>query len=161
MKLLTYIWRNVRRNKLRSFLTILSVAFSLALMTILYGYLAMQRVSQAEAQKHDRVVVLNKLGFAAPMPIAHVDKISKMDGIVAATPFSWFGGNYEGKQNVFAQFGVEPETMFEIFSEYEIPDDQVAAFKKNRQGCVVDAGLAESMEWELSLIHISEPTRPY
>jgi len=149
MKLLNYIWRNVRRNKLRSFLTILSVAFSLALMTILYGYLAMQRVSQAEAQKHDRVVVLNKLGFAAPMPIAHVDKISKMDGIVAATPFSWYGGNYKGEQALFAQFGVEPETMFEVFGEYEIPEDQVAEFKSNRRACVVDVGLAESMEWEI------------
>ncbi len=65
MKLLTYIWRNVTRNKLRSSLTILSVGFSLALMTILYGYLAMQKVAEAEALKHDRIAVLNKLGFAA------------------------------------------------------------------------------------------------
>jgi uncharacterized membrane protein len=46
MKLVTYIWRNVARNKLRSGLTILSVGFSLALMTILYGYLAMQNVAE-------------------------------------------------------------------------------------------------------------------
>ena len=36
MKTLMYIWRNVRRNRLRSFLTVLSVGFSLALMTVLY-----------------------------------------------------------------------------------------------------------------------------
>ena len=41
MKLFQYIWRNATRNKLRSSLTILSVGFSLALMTVLYGYLAM------------------------------------------------------------------------------------------------------------------------
>jgi putative ABC transport system permease protein len=149
MKLLTYIWRNVRRNKLRSLLTILSVGFSLALMTILYGYLAMQDVSAAEAEKHDRLVVLNKLGFAAPLPIAHVDKISKMDGVVAASPFSWFGGKYKSKENQFACFAVEPETMFDIFSEYDIPEDQVAEFKKDRQGCVADQRLAEQMEWKL------------
>ena len=33
MKSLKYIWRNVKRNKLRTSLTILSVGFSLALMT--------------------------------------------------------------------------------------------------------------------------------
>ena len=42
VKLFKYIWRNATRNKLRSSLTILSVGFSLALMTVLYGYLAMQ-----------------------------------------------------------------------------------------------------------------------
>ena len=99
MKLLKYIWRNVTRNKLRSGLTILSVAFSLALMTILYGYLAMQNVSEREAAKHDRIAVLNKLGFAAILPIAYVDRISRMDGVIAATPFSWFGGNYKNQQD--------------------------------------------------------------
>ena len=117
MKLLTYIWRNVTRNKLRSSLTIMSVAFSLALMTILYGYLAMQNVAQAEAAKHDRLVVLNKLGFANPLPIAHAERIAKMDGVVATTPFSWFGGNYKSQRALFAQFGVEPKTIFDIFEE--------------------------------------------
>ncbi len=149
MQLLTYIWRNVTRNRLRSGLTIMSVAFSLALMTILYGYLAMQKVAESEAIKHDRIVVLNKLGFASPLPIAHVGRISKMDGIVAATPFSWYGGNYKSEQALFAQFGVEPETVFDIFNEYRIDDAQLAEFKKNKRGCVVDKTLAEQMEWSV------------
>ncbi len=149
MKLLIYIWRNVTRNKLRSGLTILSVGFSLALMTILYGYLAMQSVGEREAAKHDRLVVLNKLGFAAPLPIAHAERIRKMDGVTAVTPFSWFGGNYKGQQVPFAQFGVEPNSAFDVFEEYRIPDEQVAEFKKTKQGCVADAGLVEQMKWKL------------
>lgn len=149
MKLLTYIWRNVTRNKLRSSLTVLSVAFSLALMTILYGYLAMQNVALAEAEKHDRLSVLNKSGFAAPIPIAHVERIRRMDGVRAATPFSWFGGNYKGQQMPFAQFGVDPEFAFDVLDEYQIPDEQVAAFKKDRQGCVADKTLSEQMGWKL------------
>lgn len=39
MQILLYIWRNLRRNKLRSALTILSIGFSLALMTLLHGYI--------------------------------------------------------------------------------------------------------------------------
>lgn len=149
MKLLTYIWRNVTRNKLRSALTILSVGFSLALMTILYGYLAMQNVAAREAEKYDRLVVLNKLGFAAMLPIAHADRISKLPSIKAVTPFAWFGGTYKDQQSPFAQFGVEPKTYFEVFSEYKIPEDQVAAFKSDKQACVVDNQLAQQMEWEL------------
>lgn len=149
MKLLTYIWRNVTRNKLRSSLTIMSVAFSLALMTILYGYLAMQSVMEKEANKHDRVVVLNKIGFASPLPIAHANRISKMDSVDYVTPFQWYGGSYKSQQNLFAQFGVEPETAFEVFSEYKIDPAQVDEFKRVRQGCVADRRLAEQMEWEI------------
>ena len=149
MKLLIYIWRNVTRNKMRSCLTILSVGFSLALMTILYGYLAMQNVAAKESEKYDRVVVLNKLGFAAPLPIAHVDRVRKMDGVAAATPFAWFGGNYKEQQSPFAQFAVEPEFAFDVFSEYKIPAEQVSEFKSNRRGCVADKRLAEQMEWKI------------
>jgi putative ABC transport system permease protein len=149
MKLLIYIWRNVTRNKIRSGLTMLSVGFSLALMTILYGYLAMQDVAAEQAERYDRVVVLNKLGFAAPLPIAHVDRVRAMETVSAATPFSWFGGNYKSEQALFAQFAVDPEFAFDVFSEYEIPEDQVAAFKTNRRGCVVDYKLAEQMKWKI------------
>lgn len=149
MKLFTYIWRNVTRNKLRSSLTVLSVGFSLALMTILYGYLAMQKVAEAEAAKHDRLAVLNKLGFAALLPIAHVERIRKMEQVSAATPFSWFGGNYKSQQMPFAQFGVEPKYVFDVFQEYEIAGDQIEAFKNDKQGCVADRWLAEQMQWEI------------
>jgi putative ABC transport system permease protein len=149
MKLLTYIWRNVTRNKIRASLTVLSIAFSLALMTILYGYLAMQTVALDEAEKHNRLATLNNLGFASPLPIAIVDKISKIEGVVAATPFSWFGGSYKSQQMAFAQFGVEPKVAFDVFDEYKIPAEQVQAFKDDRQGCVADRRLAEQMGWKL------------
>ena len=139
MKLLTYIWRNVTRNKLRSSLTILSVGFSLALMTILYGYLAMQKVARAEADKHDRLAVLNKLGFAGA--VADRPRRSHSTRWMAwlrRHHFRWFGGNYKGQQFPFAQFGVEPKYAFDVFDEYEIHADQLAAFKNDRQGCVAD-----------------------
>ena len=149
MKLLTYIWRNVMRNKLRSFLTVVSIAFSLALMTILYGYLAMQNVAEREATKHDRLATLNKLGFANLVPISYVNRVSNLDGVVAATPFSWYGGNYQGQPALFAQFGVDPQTFFEVFAEYQIASDQASEFRNDRQACVVDKRLAEQMGWSV------------
>ncbi|TWT84374.1 Macrolide export ATP-binding/permease protein MacB [Planctomycetes bacterium CA13] len=149
MKLLLYIWRNVTRNKLRSGLTIMSVGFSLALMTILYGYLAMQDVVGQEADKYDRVVVLNKLGFASPLPIAHVGRVRALDSVASAMPFAWFGGNYENKQAMFAQFAVDPEVAFDIYGELEIAADQLEAFQSNRQGAVCSRALADQMGWGL------------
>ncbi|TWU59972.1 Macrolide export ATP-binding/permease protein MacB [Rubripirellula tenax] len=149
MKLLVYIWRNVTRNKLRSSLTVLSIGFSLALMTMLYGYLTMQTVAAEQSEKYDRVVVLNKLGFAAPLPIAHVGKVKALDSVETAMPFAWFGGNYLNKQALFAQFAVDPQVAFDIYKEFELPTDQLTAFKSNRQAAVCSKALAEQMNWKV------------
>lgn len=149
MKSLKYIWRNVMRNKLRSMLTVLSVGFSLALMTILYGYLAMQDQWGNEANKHHRIVVMNTQGFSGAVPIAYVDRVRGMEGIEAAVPYSWYGGTYKDQQMAFAQFGTDPQNVFKVWSEFKIDPDQLKAFQDNRQGCVADRKLADRMKWKI------------
>src|SRR5688572_19995878 len=107
MHIIIYIWRNVTRNKLRSILTILSVGFSLSLMTVLHGYMAMQSKWGNEAEKYNRIVVLNSQGFSGKLPIAYVERVRKTPGVEAAVPYAWFGGNYKEEQMPFAQFGTD------------------------------------------------------
>ena len=64
----------------------------------------------------------------------------------AATPFSWYGGKYKDEILPFAQFGVDPETVFEVMDEFTIPDDQLEAFRKNKDGCVIGRKLAAGQE---------------
>jgi putative ABC transport system permease protein len=149
MKLFIYIWRNVTRNKLRSCLTILSVAFSLALTTVLYGYLAMQDAWGQEAATRNRIVVMNKQGFSGPVPLAYIDRVRSIEGVLNAVPYSWFGGNYQEQQMPFAQFGTDPKNVFEVWNEMSIPADQLAQWQGDRQGCVADRRLAEKWKWKI------------
>ncbi len=149
MKLLQYIWRNVSRNKLRSSLTILSVGFSLALMTVLYGYLAMQEAWGKAAVKRQRIVVMNKQGFSGRMPIAYVERVRSTEGVVAAVPYAWFGGNLQEEQMPFAQFGTDPDEVFNVWNEMKIDPEQLATWQRERQGCVVDRKLAEKRKWNI------------
>jgi putative ABC transport system permease protein len=149
MKLFKYIWRNATRNKLRSMLTVLSVGFSLALLTVLYGYLAMQEVWSKEADKHNRIVVMNVQGFAGELPIAYVDRITRLDGIEASVPYVWYGGVYKDERMSFNQFGTDPQAAFNVWDEYTIPQDQLEAWQKNRRACVVDRRLAERRGWQV------------
>ncbi len=149
MKLIKYIWRNVTRNKLRSSLTILSVGFSLALMTVLYGYMAMQDQWGKEAVKHNRLVVMNIQGFSGPVPLAYVDRVREMDGVKAAVPYSWFGGNYKEEQMPFAQFATDAKEVFNVWPEFTISAEQYDAWLNDRQGCVVDRRLASKRGWEI------------
>lgn len=149
MQALIYMWRNVRRNKLRSMLTILSVGFSLALMTVLHGYMAMQEAWGIEAEKYHRIVVMNSQGFSGHLPISYVDRVCDIPGIKAATPYSWYGGHYKEEQMPFAQFGTDPQAVFDVWEELSIDSVQLAAWQNNRRGCVVDRRLAAKRGWKI------------
>lgn len=149
MHVLVYIWRNLKRNKLRSSLTILSVGFSLALLTVLHGYMAMQGEWGKEAEKHGRIVVMNVQGFSGEVPIAYVDRIRGIPGISAATPYAWYGGNYMDEKMPFAQFATDPKAVFDVWDEYHIDPAELASWQSTRSGCVVDRRLAEKRKWKI------------
>jgi putative ABC transport system permease protein len=149
MKTLKYVWRNVMRNKLRSGLTILSVGFSLALMTVLYGYMAMQKTWGKQAAKYNRIVVMNRQGFAGLLPIAYVDRVRRMEGVKAAVPYSWYGGIYKDETMPFAQFATDPQFVMQVWDEYTIDADQLRRWQSDRRGCVVDRRLAARKGWKI------------
>lgn len=149
MKYFKYIFRNVTRNKLRSLLTVLSMCISLALLTVLFGYLAMQDAWTDEASQHNRIVVLNIQGFSGMLPIAYVDRIRTMPDVKAAVPFMWFGGTYKEEKMSFAQFATDPSFLFNVWDEYVIDPAQMATWQADRQSCVVDRRTADRRGWKI------------
>jgi putative ABC transport system permease protein len=149
MKYLTYILRNVRRNPVRSFLTVASTGISLFLMMILVSFFAMNDEVAAGARVLNRVATLNANGFAGFIPIGRVKEVAQLDGVLAASPFSWYGGKYKDEILPFAQFCVDPETVFKVMDEFTLPDDQLRAFIDNRDACVIGRKLAEDKKLQL------------
>lgn len=149
MKSFIYIWRNITRNRLRSLLTILSIAFSLALMTLLYGYTTMQGMWGNQAAKYHRLVVMNIQGFSGMVPIAYVDRIRSVEGVKDAVPYSWFGGDYKTEKMPFAQFGTDPQHVFNVWEELKIDPEHLKAWQEDRRGCIADRYLAERYGWKI------------
>ncbi len=143
MKYLHYIFRNARRNPVRSMLTVASTAICLCLMMILVSFFAIRDDVAESTRVYNRVATLNANGFAGFLPIACVNEISRMDGVKAVTPFSWYGGKYENRVMPFAQFGVDPETVMTVLDEYKLSKEQLKAFKEDRVGCLIGRKLAE------------------
>ena len=71
-----------------------------------------------------------------------VREIAAIDGVVAATPFCWFGGKHQDEIMPFAQFGVDPDDVFKVLDEFTLPADQLKAFQENKDGCVIGRKLA-------------------
>jgi len=142
MKYLHYILRNARRNPVRSTLTVASTAICLCLMMILVSFFAISDDVNESTRVYNRIATLNANGFAGFLPIADVREISRLDGVKAATPFSWYGGKYQNEIMPFAQFGVDPDTVFSVIDEYIVPQEQIKAFQETRDGCVIGRKLA-------------------
>jgi putative ABC transport system permease protein len=64
---------------------------------------------------------------------------------------TWFGGKYidDKPANFFAQFATDPEEYFDVAADKIMPPEQLAAWKKDRAGCVVDANLAKKHNWNI------------
>jgi putative ABC transport system permease protein len=146
MRYLVYILRNSRRNPIRSLLTIASTGICLFLMMILVSFFAISDEVNASTRVYNRICCLNANGFAGMLPISCVEEISQLDGVQAATPLSWYGGKFQEEVLPFAQFGVDPKTIFTVLDEFKVPDDELKAFQEIRTGCVIGRKLADERQ---------------
>jgi putative ABC transport system permease protein len=109
----------------------------------------MQSVQSEVAKAHNRLTSMSTQGFAGPVPIACVDKVRQFEGIKAATPYRWYGGNYKDERAQFAQFGVDGDEVFKVWDEFEIDPEQLKDWQNDKEGCVVDRRLAERFDWKI------------
>ena len=149
MRYLKYIIRNALRNKIRSALTILSLCVCLSLMSILYGYLAMQDQFIPILAKGNRVIVMGIEGWLGQLPLAHQQTIQETKGVRSVIPYMWYMGTYQNRQTMFVQIGTQADQIFEVFDECSISPEQMKAWKSNRQGCVVDRITANRYDWKV------------
>jgi len=85
------------------------------------------------------------------IPIYYREKIRTVPGVVHVVPMTWFGGKYKDDkpENYFAQFATDPDEYFDVAADKVMPADQLAAWKRDRAGCVVDVDLARKHNWRI------------
>jgi putative ABC transport system permease protein len=151
MTLTRFVTKNAFRNKRRSALTVLSIAFSLLLLTLMMTIWRAFYLDQGSAESAERLVVRHRVSLTFSLPGFYREKIRAIPGVVSVVPVSWFGGIYKDQkpENFFAQFGTDPEEFFKVFRDMEMPADQQAAWLRDRQGVIVDDSLATKYGWKL------------
>ena len=142
MKYFTYILRNARRNPIRTFLTIASTSICLFLMMIMLAFFDMREGAGKANRVFNRIITMNATGFAGMVPIGRVPEVSRMDGVIAATPFCWFGGKYHDETMPFSQFSVDADTVFNVLDEFHVSDSQLADFKASKDSAAIGRRLA-------------------
>jgi len=151
MTLTRFVTKNAFRNKRRSILTVLSIAFSLLLLTFMMTLWHAFALEDSSAESAQRLVVRHRVSLTFPLPGFYREKIRAIPGVVAVIPSSWFGGTYKDlkPQNTFAQFGTDPGEFFKVFGDVKLSPDQIQAWQRDRQGVIVDDSLAQQYGWKV------------
>lgn len=161
MRYFALVWSNLKRKKLRTLLTLLSilVAFVLfgLLCTIKEAFTA--GVSMAGA---DRLITRHKVSLIMTLPVTYGARMAQIPGVISAIHWSWFGGIYQNEpKNFFGNFPVEPEPFLKMYPEYLLPEEQKQAWLKTRTGAIVGRTLANRFQWKIGdRIPITSPIWP-
>lgn len=140
---LPLILKNGLRNRRRSVLTVVSVALSLCLLGILMAIYHAFYFGTETPQQALRLATRNKISLATVMPISYRQKIQQIAGVREVMVSQWFGGVYKEPKNFFARLAVEPDRLFTLYPEYNMPDEQKKAFQHERTACIMHRNIAE------------------
>ncbi|MBZ5615097.1 MAG: FtsX-like permease family protein [Acidobacteriia bacterium] len=151
MTLTTFVAKSAFRNKRRSLLTVASIAFSLLLLCIMLCVWRSFYIDKGAPDSALRIMTRHKVSLANFLPVYYRDKIRAVPGVVHVVPMTWFGGKYKDDkpENFFGQFATDPGEYFDVAADKAMPADQLAAWKHDRAGCVVDVDLARKHNWKI------------
>jgi len=150
MKFLPLILRNAFRNKRRSVLTILSISMSLFLISTLRTLLEQLESRPMTEESATRVLTRHQTSLANVLPISYREKIRQTPGVVEASAYQWVGGIYKDPANFFAQFAVDADRFFTVYSDiHTLEPDQKEAFQKEKTAALVGVTLAKRYGWKL------------
>jgi len=148
MKFFPLVWSNLKRKKLRTAFTLLSIVFAF----ILFGYLVAIRTAFTagiEVSGADRMMVTHRVSIIQPLPFSYRDRIAQVPGVKAVSFMNWFGGIYQDPKNFFGQMSVDTGNFLDLYPEYVLSPEQRKAWLADRQGAIVGRVTADRFGWKV------------
>ena len=149
MKFFGFILKNLRRNRRRTILTILSVAVSLFIFCALADAPLVARQILADSASSLRIACHNKAGLTYSVPQAYKRRITSTPHVVAVVAESWFGGVYHETNDQFPNLAVVPEQVDVMWPDWGISEEAAKHFKELRTACLVGAATMDQFHWHI------------
>jgi putative ABC transport system permease protein len=149
MNSLTLVRKNLFRRKLRAILMMVSIFVAF----LIFGMLAsFERAFNAgeDVAAADRLVVVNKINFTQPLPIAYFNRVRAVEGVRQTTHLNWFGGYFQDPKNFLIVLAVEPQSYLEVYGkDFDVPASAREAFLRERTGALVGETMANKWGWKV------------
>ncbi|WP_086933735.1 ABC transporter permease [Agarilytica rhodophyticola] len=142
------IFKNLTRNRTRFILNSFAVFTAFFLFGLL-GALKGAFDAGIELSADNRLIVVNKINFTQPLPIAYVNKIKAIDGVKDLTYANWFGAYHQDQRKPIVGFAVDPQSYLAVYEELQLSTEERENWFNERQGMVVGEALAKSKGWQI------------
>src|SRR5438105_3175378 len=149
MKLFPLIWSNLKRKKVRTLLTILSIVVAF----ILFGLMSSIRqalTGGVSLEGSTRLIVQHKVSIIQLLPYSYRARMERIPGVALVSHQTWFGGRFQQEPKVFfMQNPVEPELFLAMVPEILLPEEQKQKWLQTRTGAIVGRKTAERFHWKI------------
>lgn len=144
-----FVIANLFRKKTRTLLTLLSIVLAF----LLFGLL--QSVNVLFSTGNDflgdapaRLITQARVSFTQSLPMRMRDEIEKVPGVAAVTQSQWFGGVWQGKDQLIA-LAVDPARFHQVYPEWQMTEAQWKQFADTRTAMVAGRLLANQYGWKV------------
>ncbi|MEO8615390.1 MAG: FtsX-like permease family protein [Luteolibacter sp.] len=148
MKFLPLVWAGLRRKKLRTALTFLSIFIAFILFAFL-GAIEEAFNGGVTMAGQDRLITRHKVSLIQTLPESYKNRIKSVAGVDAVCDQTWFGGIYQDPKNFFATIPVEPEVFLDMFPEFILKESEKKAWLATRTGAIVGKTIADRFKWKI------------
>ncbi|MBI3302220.1 MAG: ABC transporter permease, partial [Deltaproteobacteria bacterium] len=145
----TLIRRNLGRNRVRTLLTTLAVAFSIFLVCAVMTLPSVRDAILSRSANSLRLSVHHKAGLTYWLPLAYVQRVRALPHVAGVNHWSWFGGVYTEPKDLFPNFAIDPETVGEVWPDYGWDPAMLEAFKHTRNGALVGTRTMKKFDWKV------------
>src|SRR4051794_24331627 len=148
MKFFPLIWANLKRKKLRTSLTLLSILVAFVLFGILCA-IKQALIGGVKLAGANRLVVRHKGSLIQLLPESYKARMEKIPGGAAPTHQNWLRGLYHRPKNFFMQSPVVPEEFLDMHPEFVLPPEQRKTWLQTRTGAIVGRTSANRFHWKI------------
>ena len=163
---LTYLYRNLTRNRLRTGLTLAAVALPIMIYVLSMAVVdGVERFLENSA-KQLRLAVTQKASIVNPLPAGHRPKIEALDPtrprLISVCGLRWIGGKIERAPRPRSTLGVDHATFAATFPDYRLTPEELDVWARDRRALIAGRATARQFGWKVGdrvTIHPSVP--PY
>jgi putative ABC transport system permease protein len=148
MKFFPLVWSSLWRKKARTIFTLLSIVIAFLLFGLLQGINAWMSAF-GTGSNANRLYVVSRVSQIQPLPSAYLHQIEAVPGIRQSTYIAGFTGFYQEKRNTLVAFATDVKTFFNLYPEWQVAPEQLAAMSRTRAGAIVAAPLMRAFGWKI------------
>ncbi len=147
--MLSLLWANLNRKRLRLILTIASIMVAFMLFTLVEA-LQYALTGGVQIAGQDRLMTVQKVSLINPLPRSYFSRIQAIDGVKSAISLNWFGGYYQQERNQVFSYPIQNEAQLkDVYPEIVTPPDQYQDWLQQRDGALIGRALANTQHWKV------------